>query len=121
MFYFLGQHDAKIVEHNTSHTIISLFDNAKETKKRAASASAARGLIISLQEDGVRKDGSRGKVATLVQEYLHPGGDGHVSDARGSMQVLPGGNVFIDWVDWLWHSEHTADGKMVMEGKTEPK
>lgn len=51
--------------------------------------------------------------ARLVRDYLHPA---HlVSGAMGGLDVLPGGNVLIGWGLNPGFTEHTADGKCVLD------
>jgi hypothetical protein len=106
-FAFAKQHHAQILEHNKTHTIISLLDNAKSEENQIPTANSSRGLIVALQTD------VRPMTSTLLSEYPHP--DGEYTMGRGSLQVLPNGNVFSCWVHGCQHSEHTPDGRLVME------
>ena len=106
-FAFAKQHHARILEHNRTHTIISLLDNAKSEDDQLPTADCSRGLIVALHTDVSPMTG------TLLSEYPHP--DGEYTMGRGSVQVLPNGNVFSCWVNGCQHSEHTQDGRLVME------
>ena len=108
-FKFAKQHHTRILEHNSTHTIISMFDNAKMSEKETPSAKFSRGLIIALRND------TSPMVATLLAEYGHPDGPGTYIMGRGSFQVLPNGNVFTCWVHGCQHSEHSSHGKLIME------
>ena len=108
-FEFAKQHHSRILEHNSTHTIISLLDNAKMGEEELATAEFSRGMIVALRTD------VRPMTGTLVAEYGHPDGPGTYTMGRGSFQVLPSGNVFTCWVHGCQHSEHSADGKLVME------
>ena len=112
-FAFAKQHHARILEHNETHTIISLFDNAKSEEDQVPTANSSRGLIVALQTY------VRPMTGTLLSEYPHP--DGEYTMGRGGMQVLPNGNVFSCWVHGCRHSEHTPDGKLVMEAQVKQR
>lgn len=102
---FTRQHDARVVEVNETHTLISLFDNAVGERFQPPSRVASRGLILSLDTEHMT-----GEVLT---QYEHP--KGWLTDGRGSFQLLPNGNAFIDWAKYSYISEHTPDGAVVME------
>ena len=110
-FKFVRQHHARIREHNLTHTIISIFDNAKAEDTEDAPSPYSRGIIVAL------KTNVHPMTATLLSEYPHPDGPGAFTLGRGSTQLLPNGNVFSCWVHGCLHSEHTADGKLVMEAR----
>ena len=106
---FSRQHHARIVEQNETHTLISLFDNARAEGINTATHDYTRGLILSLH------DGS----AEVVAEYRHP--DHKWSTSRGSLEILPNSNVFIGWTFHSRISEHAPDGKLLMKAKLPPK
>jgi hypothetical protein len=56
---------------------------------------------------------------TLLHQYQITGEAGTLVTAtsQGSMQVLDNGNSFIGWGELPYISEHTADGKLVMQGQ----
>ena len=110
-FTFLRQHHARIHAHNSTHTIISLFDNAKAEDIAEAITACSRGVIVALRTD------VRPMTATLLSEYRHPDGPGAYTLGRGSTQLLPNGNVFSCWVNWCLHSEHTSDGRLIMKAQ----
>ena len=87
------------------------MDNAKAEEDEQAEAPYSRGLIVALHTSLAPMK------ATVIQEYPHPDGVGAYSLGRGSTQVLPNGNVFTCWVSGCLHSEHTADGEIVMEAR----
>ena len=108
-FSFARQHHARIQSHNSTHTVLSFFDNAKAEPKESPSAKWSRGLLVSLHTD------VEPMTATMIGEYGHPRGPGHFVFGRGSTQILEGGNVFSCWVDGLLQSEHSSDGTLLME------
>ena len=110
-FRFARQHHARIRFHNSTYTLISFFDNAKAEDFEDAASPFSRSLIAALRTD------LQPMTATLMSEYGHPDGPGAYTLGRGSMQVLPSGNVFSCWVNGCMHSEHTLDGKLVMEAR----
>ncbi|KAK5712855.1 hypothetical protein LTR15_011848 [Elasticomyces elasticus] len=60
-------------------------------------------------------------VATVEQVYDHPAGSGHFAERRGSFQTLANGNVFMGWSTQAQHSEHTADGALIMQAALLPE
>ena len=106
---FSRQHHARIVEQNETHTIISLFDNARAEGMKTATYDYTRGLILSLHDSS----------AEVVAEYPHP--DHEWSTSRGSLEILPNGNVFMGWTFHSRISEHAPDGKLLMKAKLPPK
>jgi Arylsulfotransferase (ASST) len=105
-FNFSMQHDARWISDNTTHTILSLFDNASDGFSETATDST--GMIISIDHTL--------KTATLTHDraaYTAPRSqmpDGLVSTSQGNMQILPNTNIFTGWGNWAFVSEHTADG-----------
>lgn len=108
-FGFAKQHHSRILEHNNTHTIISFLDNADSEEHRPPHSDYSRGLIVALRTD------TQPMTATIVQEYPHPFGKGAYLLGRGSTQVLPNKNVFSCWVHACLQTEHTPDGKLIME------
>lgn len=100
---FSRQHNARYIEQNTTHTIISLLDNAFGWLDNPTH-SHSRGLIIALN--------NHEKTVELLQHADHP--NNTLSESRGSNQVLPSGNLFVCWADRARISEHSPDGKLLM-------
>lgn len=105
------QHDAKILEHNSTHTVISFLDNARSENDEEAAAPHSRGLTVSLHTSAAPM------VANVLREYPHPDGEGAYLNGRGGMQVLPNDNVFACWVNGCHLSEYTEDGTLIMEAR----
>lgn len=97
---FARQHHGEVMHQNSTHCLISLFDNAMGEGFQPPIRRYSRGLILSLD--------LRDMTATEVVHYGHP--QGRLSNGRGSMQVLPNGNAFINWAINSQISEHTPDG-----------
>lgn len=106
---FSRQHHARVLQQNDTHTTVTLFDNARGEGIQTATHDYTRGLILSLHNN----------VATVVAEYPRP--DHEYSTSRGSLEVLPNGNVFIGWTFHSRISEHAPNGKLLMKAKLPPK
>ena len=111
---FSRQHHARFLEQNETHTIISVFDNAKGADRQQASSLNSRGLIIALRTD------KKPMTAELVQRYDHPRGPGGYAYRRGNFQILRNNNAFLCWSEQSLQSEHTRDGRMIMEARMVP-
>ncbi|KAK5164331.1 uncharacterized protein LTR77_010027 [Saxophila tyrrhenica] len=55
----------------------------------------------------------------MVAEYPRP--DHQYSTSRGSMEILPNGNVFMGWTFHSRISEHAQDGRVLMKAKLPPQ
>jgi len=107
---FSRQHDAGVVSQNQTHTVIKFLDNALGEGHGAlhdATHDFSRGLIVALRTDITPM------VASLVAHYNHP--KKNYAKSRGSMQILPNGNIFMGWSQRARQSEHSADGTVLME------
>jgi hypothetical protein len=88
------QHDARL----HGHGLLTVFDNgAGETMNE----SQSRALEIALH----------GRSATLVHAYMHA--PPVLSWGEGSVQLLPGGNVFVGWGLSPDFSEYTPAGQQI--------
>jgi hypothetical protein len=105
---FKRQHFARVLDQNKTHTVVSMFDNsvgkaANDDVKHARS----RGLILALRTD------TTPMTAEVVQKF-------ELSErrrirAKGDLQVLPNDNAFICWSKASELSEHSPDGRVLME------
>jgi len=93
---FAWQHDARRQRDGT----ITVFDNGATPAVEALS----RGLILDVDESEMR--------ASLVSQYRHRG---VLSGSQGSVQLLPGGNVFVGWGETPRVSEFRRDGELVFD------
>ena len=57
-------------------------------------------------------------VAEIVAKYDHP--QGGYAKNQGDFQILGNGNAFLGWRDNALQSEHTDDGKVIMEASLLP-
>lgn len=108
--HFSRQHHARVRGQNETHTMISLFDNAHgdgPAQAEKPSNSISRGLLLALRTD------TQPMTAELAAHYDHPRGG--ITNSRGSMQFLPNGNIFMGWTYSSRQSEHTPDGRLLME------
>ncbi|KAM3422691.1 hypothetical protein BST61_g178 [Cercospora zeina] len=111
---FSGQHSVRIINSNHSHTVLSILDNAIKDELQPTHPHS-RGLVLSLHTAATPM------TVTTLAEYTHPHGVGAYAHARGNMQMLDNGNVFIGWSKQAVHSEHTIDGKLIMDAQLVPE
>ncbi|KAF2146009.1 uncharacterized protein K452DRAFT_294621 [Aplosporella prunicola CBS 121167] len=103
-FAFSYQHDVRYVSENTTHTVISLFDNASNNYNQTSDESS--GMVISINHDE--------KTATLVSQFKAPVDGGLLSSSQGNMQTLPNGGAFNGWGSNNAITEYAADGTPVL-------
>ncbi|KAK4246714.1 ASST-domain-containing protein [Corynascus novoguineensis] len=90
--------------------IISLYDNAAHGTEHGGghevhTADASSGKILRLDTKAWK--------AELVHGYYPPQGYKLLSKSQGSTQVLPGGNVLVNWGSEGAVTEYTAEGEVV--------
>ena len=105
---FTRQHNIRFRGYNGTHTIVSILDNALGEDKQGVSWPFSRGLFLALDET------SDPMTAQIITQYDHPEGEGHHSNRRGNLQVLPNGNILMGWSARGQMSEHLPDGTMVL-------
>jgi hypothetical protein len=93
---FAWQHDVR----RRPSGALTLFDNGATP----AVEKLSRGLILSLDEQAM--------TATLERQYVHPP---ILSGSQGSMQLLPGGNVFVGWGETPHVSEFDSSGRLLFD------
>jgi len=103
---FAFQHDPRILSHDGTVTVLSLFDNGSDGYNTTTASSS--GMIISI-------DTSTWTV-TLLNQYANPPNATTSSTSQGSMQVLHNSNVFIGWGSVPEVSEFTPTGTCVALG-----
>jgi hypothetical protein len=107
-FNFSYQHHARWVYENSTHTILSFYDNGSNTFN--ATGRFSHGWIVSIDHIA--------NTATKVAQWGAPEkAGGLLSGSQGNMQLLPDGNCHIGWGEHAYFSEHTADGTPVMYAK----
>lgn len=106
---FSRQHHARVWQSNDTHTLVTLFDNARgDGRMGKATHDNSRGLMLSLH-DGL---------AEVLASFERP--DHAYTTSRGSMEILPNGNVFMGWTFHSRISEHLPDGTLLMKAKLPP-
>ncbi|KAL3475901.1 ASST-domain-containing protein [Aspergillus californicus] len=104
-FSFSQQHDARWLSENSTHTLLSLYNNGFNGYNRTHDYSA--GMIILIDHQNM--------TATQLYEYA-PSNHDMISSSQGNMQVLPNSNVFIGWGNNAYVSEHDVDGNLLLWG-----
>lgn len=102
-----GQHDTKIMDSNDTHVTLSFLDNAFRPGEDFFSNQYSRGLIVELDTTAMS--------AHILAEFPHP--DKGISATRGSMRVLPNGNIWTCWVARSLQTEHLPDGSLLMQAR----
>ncbi|KAJ5362169.1 hypothetical protein N7541_003013 [Penicillium brevicompactum] len=111
-FVFSKQHDAKFVESNGTHHIISFLNNASDEEFNEENVSSS--LFVELDTSVTPF------TARAIRRYNRP--DRELSRLRGNTQLLPDDHVFTCWSKGGYISEHTAEGEVVMEANfTSPR
>ncbi|KAJ5205941.1 hypothetical protein N7491_003435 [Penicillium cf. griseofulvum] len=103
-FTFSKQHDAKFIESNGTHHIISFLNNASDEEFNEENVSSV--LFVELDT------GARPMTAKAIRRYNRP--DRQLSRLRGNAQLLPNDNVFTCWSKEGYISEHAGDGELLM-------
>ncbi len=93
---FAWQHDARRQPDGT----LTIFDNGATP----AVERRSRGLILDVDE--------RAMTATLAREYTRPR---TLAGSQGSVQLLPGGNVFVGWGEAPHVSEFDRSGRLLFD------
>lgn len=103
-FTFSKQHDAKFVESNGTHHIISFLNNASDEEFNEENMSSS--LFVELDTS------VKPMTAKAIRRYNRP--DHQLSRLRGNTQLLPNDNVFTCWSKEGYISEHAGDGELLM-------
>lgn len=106
-FNFSRQHDARWLSHDENKEVISFLDNASDYTSNTSTISSA--LIVELDKT------TQPMTATVLKRWNRP--DEKLSKLRGNSQILPNGNAFIGWSDNSYISEHSPDGRLVMDAR----
>lgn len=106
-FNFSKQHDARFLESNSTHTILSFVNNA--ASKYAQSASHSSALIVSLHT------AANPMTASILNQYVRP--DKGLTRRMGNVQTLPGGIRLVNWSEGGYINEYSPDGGLVLEAR----
>jgi len=92
-FVFSRQHDARILEENYENGTftMSFLDNAAGNDPRVIPPTDGHSTAYVVHVDEKRK------TVTRLGEYPEP--DGKLSNAKGNVQILPNGNIFVAWIE----------------------
>jgi hypothetical protein len=93
---FSWQHDARL-----TGSTLSLFDDASDGPEHEERQSSAKVLGLNFQA----------MTATLLRRYTHS--PPLLAVSQGNTQLLPNGNLFIDWGADPDFSEYTASGRQI--------
>ncbi|CAG8945352.1 unnamed protein product [Penicillium salamii] len=111
-FTFSKQHDAKFIESNGTHHLISFLNNASDEEFNEENQSSS--MFVQLDTS------VKPWTARVVKRYIRP--DYQLSRLRGNTQLLPNDHVFTCWSKGGYISEHTAEGEAVLEANfTSPR
>ncbi|MGW7520731.1 arylsulfotransferase family protein [Streptomyces sp. NPDC054796] len=94
---FAMQHEAERERDGS----ISVFDNSADRKE----GSVSRGLLLDVDT----------KKMTAKVKGAYPNPDGLVSVTQGSTQLLPNGNVLVNWGDVGAYTEFSRRGKILVD------
>lgn len=103
-FMFSKQHDAKFVESNGTHYVISFLNNASDEEFNEENISASMFVELDTSVNPM--------TARVIKRYNRP--DQQLSRLRGNTQLLPNDNVFTCWSKEGYISEHAPDGELLM-------
>lgn len=102
-FSFSQQHDARWLSENSTHTVLSLYNNGYNGFNRTHEYSSGMVIVIDHQN----------KTAVQIKEYAPPGHD-MISSSQGNVQMLPNKNVFMGWGNNAYVSEFDEDGNLLL-------
>ncbi|PNS15326.1 hypothetical protein CAC42_5497 [Sphaceloma murrayae] len=106
-FNFSSQHHARWLSENSTHTLLTFFDNASNTFN--VTNRFSHGYVVSINHVH--------GTASVIKSYTAPDPSGGLSSgSQGNMQLLPGGNVHLGWGEHAYFSEHTFEGEPVQYG-----
>ncbi|KAF2144703.1 uncharacterized protein K452DRAFT_316644 [Aplosporella prunicola CBS 121167] len=103
--HFSSQHHARWKKENSTHTVLTLFDNASNGFNITNPSS--RGMEVAINHVA--------RTAVMTKEWVAP--DGVLAASQGNLQTLKDGHVMVGWGDHPFFSEHLPTGEAVMYGK----
>ncbi|KAJ0424022.1 ASST-domain-containing protein [Aspergillus carlsbadensis] len=106
-FTFSRQHDAKFLESNGTHHVISFLNNASDEEWAGEVVSSV--LVVELDTTpGVM-------TAKVLHRYNRP--DGQLTRLRGNAQQLPNKNMFVGWSEAGYISEFAESGEVLLTAR----
>lgn len=104
-FTFSKQHHVHFVQSDSNNTVISFLNNASDELEAEEDTSAA--LFVEIDTTTTPMN------AREIRRHNRP--DGSLTRLRGSVQHLPNDNVFVGWSERGYMSEHSPEGKTLMQ------
>ena len=104
-----GQHGARVHSQNETHIVISMFDNARYHHSIPVTHETSRALFLTLH---VTESPMRAETLLSIDQP-----DGKFNMARGNVQTLPDGGIFVCWVNECLLGEYTMDGKRLLQAR----
>lgn len=101
-------HSGAIYTTNSSHTVLSLFDNASDGFYHSSEPCSSAKILLLTAGPSL---GSMPNTATLLHYVAQP--SGWTSSSQGSVSILPNGNTLIGWGSTPRYSEHAPDGSLL--------
>lgn len=108
-FNFSRQHDARFLSEDNTTEVITFLDNAGDEIIQTSNYSSS--LVVTLDKVAMS--------ANVTRRWVRPGNKRSL--ARGNFQLLPNKNAFTGWSDNSHISEHSWDGKLLMEAEFSSK
>ncbi|KAL3483501.1 ASST-domain-containing protein [Aspergillus germanicus] len=106
-FTFSRQHDAKFLESNGTHHVISFLNNASDEEWAGETVSSV--LIVEV-------DATPGVMtAKVLHRYNRP--DGQLTRLRGNAQQLANKNMFVGWSEAGYISEFAESGELLLTAR----
>ena len=106
-FEFSSQHDARFISENSTHTVMTLFDNASNGFNQTEEFSWSLKVVLNHEA----------KTARLLKRYGAPDEHGGLlAKSQGNMQILPDGNIVSGWGNNCFLTEHLEDGTPAFYG-----
>lgn len=101
-FSFSQQHDARWLYENSTHTVLSLFNNGYNGFNQTHAYSS--GMIVMIDHENL--------TATMTAEFS-PYLNNVLASSQGSTQILSNGHVVTGWGNTAYVSEHDEYGKLI--------
>ncbi|KAE8153910.1 MFS general substrate transporter [Aspergillus avenaceus] len=104
-FSFSQQHDARWLNENGTHTLLSLYNNGYNGFNQTHPYSSGMTILIN----------HVAKTAAQLRDYA-PLNHDMISSSQGNLQVLPNRHAFIGWGNNAYVSEHDEQGNLLFWG-----
>ncbi|KAH8696751.1 ASST-domain-containing protein [Talaromyces proteolyticus] len=101
-FSFSQQHDARWLSENSTHTLLSLYNNGYNGFNQTHVYSSSMVILID----------HRDMTATMIKEYA-PYANNVIASSQGNTQVLKNKHVVTGWGNTGYVSEHNENGDLI--------